>query len=42
MTTIGYGDIVAYSLSSRLVVMILVIWGAFWNSILLSSLFPHI
>ena len=42
MTTIGYGDRVAKTLPSRFCVMILVIWGNFWSSIFLSSIFPYI
>ncbi len=42
MTTIGYGDIVAKTLVSRFIVIILVIWGNFWSSIFLSSMYPFI
>lgn len=42
MTTIGYGDRVADTLPSRFFVMVLVIWGNFWSSTFLSSVFPYI
>lgn len=42
MTTIGYGDKTAKTLPSRLLVMILVIWGNFWTTIFLSSIIPYI
>ena len=42
MTTIGYGDRVARTLVARFIVMVLVIWGNFWSSIFLSSIFPYI
>lgn len=42
MATIGYGDIVAKTLVARFVVILLVIWGNFWSSIFLSSIFPYI
>lgn len=42
MTTIGYGDIVCKTLMARVFVMFLVIWGNFWNSIFLSSIYPYI
>ena len=42
MTTIGYGDRVADTLPSRFFVMALVIWGNFWSSTFLSSIFPYI
>lgn len=42
MTTIGYGDVVAKTIMARVIVMILVIWGNFWNSIFLSSIYPYI
>ena len=42
MTTIGYGDRVAQTLVARLIIMMLVIWGNFWSSIFLSSIFPYI
>lgn len=42
MATIGYGDRVAITLVARFVVILLVIWGNFWSSIFLSSIFPYI
>lgn len=42
MTTIGYGDRVAKNVLSRFIIMILVIWGNFWSSIFLSSVYPYI
>ena len=42
MMTIGYGDKVAKTLLSRFIVIILVIWGNFWSSIFLSSIYPYI
>ena len=42
MTTIGYGDRTAKTLTSRLVVMIIVIWGNFWTSMMLGALIPYI
>lgn len=42
MTTIGYGDRVVKTLAARLIVMFLVIWGNFWSSIFLSSIFPYL
>lgn len=42
MATIGYGDRVAKTLVARFVVILLVIWGNFWSSIFLSSIFPYI
>lgn len=42
MTTIGYGDIVSKTLIARILVMVLVIWGNFWDSIFLSSIYPYI
>lgn len=42
MTTIGYGDKIVQTLGSRLVIMVLVVWGNFWFSILISCLFPYL
>jgi len=42
MATIGYGDRMAKTLVARFIVIILVIWGNFWSSIFLSSIFPYI
>ncbi len=42
MTTIGYGDRVAKTLLARLLIMVLVIWGNFWSSTFLSSMYPYI
>jgi len=42
MATIGYGDFVCKSLYARVIVMIMIIWGNFWNSIFLSSIYPYI
>jgi hypothetical protein len=42
MTTIGYGDRVVKNVISRFIIMFLVIWGNFWSSIFLSSIYPFI
>lgn len=42
MTTIGYGDMVCKTLLARIVIMFLVLWGNFWNSIFLSAIYPYI
>lgn len=42
MTTIGYGDRVAKTSVTRAIVILLLIWGNFWNSIFISVLFPYV
>ena len=42
MTTIGYGDKTAKTIPSRIIVLLLIIWGNFWTSILLGSIIPFI
>lgn len=42
MTTIGYGDVTAKTLPSRFFVLIIIIWGNFWTSILMSSVITNL
>lgn len=42
LTTIGYGDIIVQTIGSRVVVMVLVVWGNFWFSILMGCIFPYL
>ena len=42
MTTIGYGDRTSKTLLSRFFIMLLVIWGNLWISILINAIVPFL
>lgn len=42
MTTIGYGDRTPFTQPARFTVLFLMIWGAVWNAIFISTVFPII
>lgn len=40
MMTVGYGDVRPTSTSGKLLIMIIVVWGNFWSSIMLTTVVP--
>lgn len=42
MTTIGYGDVGPKSMPGRILIVFIVLWGNFWNSIFLTTIIPFL